>query len=412
MPAVYGLLMSDEQAGSPRTIRPSFADAKCAVIKIGSAVLTKGDGLDIPRIRYLAAQVAELKERGVDVVLVSSGAVASGRKILGDRIQQTANMRTLTEQQAAAAVGQVRLAAAWADALEAHGLVAAQVLLTADDATDRERFLNAKHTLQELIELGVVPFVNENDTVASDDVRFEDNDRLSAIVSDVVDADVLLILSVVAGLLDQEGNVIERVEDIPAARALVQDGRSDVGTGGMATKLEAVRIATQAGSNAVIAAGKERDIIPRVFAGEPLGTFFKADIGDTVARKRWLAHATQHAGELVVDDGARRALRDRGASLLPAGIVEVGGEFIAGAVVDIKDKHGVVFARGLAAYGSREMHMLAGKKASEITGVIGFHAGDAAVHRSDLVILTLHDEEQSETEPTPDSEPQPEGNTA
>lgn len=353
------------------------------VVKVGSALITRADGLDIARVRAIAAQVAELRERGLAVALVSSGSISGGRRTLADRLGAPADAHA----RASAAVGQVRLAAAWADAFEAHGLVAAQVLLTADDATDRSRFLNARATLEELLGLGALPVINENDTVAADEVRFEDNDRLAAIVADAVGADILIVLSVVSGLLDATGTLVEVVKEVESVLDLVRDEQSAGGTGGMATKLDAARVATGSGVSVVIAPGAEHRVLTRVIDGEPLGTLFPAKQGRDAARKRWLAHATAHSGVLVVDDGARTALVDRGASLLPAGLTEVSGDFIAGAVVEIRDASGRAFARGLAAYGSTELRLLVGKRGSEITEVIGRHDGDAIVHRDDMAIL-------------------------
>ncbi len=360
------------------------------VVKIGSALLAPAGVLDAGRVRLLAGEIAAACPAGVaQVVIVSSGAVASGYAGLG----LSKPPKTIVLKQASAAVGQHRLMAAWAGAFARQGREVAQVLLTGDDFDARARFLNARRTLTELLARGITPIINENDSVSFDEIKLGDNDRLSALVAGMLDADLLLILSTVPGLLDARGAVVSAVPHALAARAHVRAETSAVGTGGMATKVEAAALAASWGVPTVIAGGLEDRVVGRVLAGEAIGTHFSPAAaragggGPQPARRRWLQGAARARGSVHVDAGAARALVRRGASLLPAGIMRVEGRFMAGSVVSIVDPAGEPIARGVVAYSADELRRIAGKPSAGIAGLLGHAYCDEAVHRDDLVLL-------------------------
>ncbi len=348
------------------------------VVKIGSGVVAPGGVLDRERLTLLALDVAEAVRSGSRVVIVSSGAVAAGLDRLGLVSMPTA----IVQKQAAAAVGQSRLVGAWARAFEPFAISVAQVLLTADDLDHRGRFLNARRTLEALLDAGVVPIVNENDSVAFDEIRFGDNDRLSALVASLLDADLLVLLSVVEGLLDAHGGVVQEVADLAAAQAFVRDDRSATGVGGMATKLEAASIASASGVDAVIAPGTRRGVVSSVLSGERVGTRLPA-AGGARARKRWLASAARPRGTVRVDSGAARALA-KGASLLPAGVTAIEGEFRVGELVSVVDEGGTELARGLVSYASDDAAAIAGRKSDEIEPTLGYVYAEELIHREDM----------------------------
>lgn len=359
------------------------------MVKVGSAVVAPGGVVDPVAVGRLGDELAGLLRSGVQAVLVSSGAVASGFRALG-----LAGMpETIRQKQAAAAIGQPALMRMYADRLGTHGVATAQVLLTTDDFGHRERFLNAKHTLETLLAAGVLPIVNENDSVAFDEIKLGDNDRLSALVAGAVDADLLLLLSVAPGLMDLgDGSVIPTVSSIEDVRFFVDAARSSgVGTGGMATKLDAAAIATEHGIPAFLTRGPTEDVpdpIARALRGEAEGTRFEPrDRAGRRSRKSWIAHATKARGVIVVDDGAARAVRERGASLLPGGVVRVEGRFEPGAPVDIADRDGRVVARGLASYGSADIERIKGARSDAIAGILGYAYADEVVHRDDLQVI-------------------------
>lgn len=367
------------------------------VVKIGSAILAPGGRLDPGRLGALAEEIATLRRAGIGVCVVSSGAVACGLAPLG----WDSMPARIADRQVAAAVGQPVLMRAWSAALEARGLHAAQVLLTADDADRRERFINARRTLETLIERGVVPIVNENDSVAYDEIKLGDNDRLSALAAHLAGADLLVMLSQARGLCEggPSGPVIPIVEDLAQARRHATDERSATGVGGMATKLDAASAALALGIEVVLASGVEvargdGGVLKRICAGagEGIGTrFVRAQGLDRVAaRKHWIGHGTTVRGTVIVDEGAERALVDRGASLLPKGIVGVackGRGFGVGETVEIRVEGGRVFARGIVGYSSTEIERIRGRGASEIAGVLGYATCDEVVHRDNLYVL-------------------------
>jgi glutamate 5-kinase len=365
--------------------------AKRIVVKVGSSTLTR-DGKLRPRMfTQLAKQISQLVDEGRQVVLVSSGAIALGSQRLG----WSHPGRSIPEKQAAAAVGQIGLVETYQRRFDRHQKRIAQVLLTRAGLEDRERFINARHTLQELLKLGVVPIVNENDTVATDEIRFGDNDNLSATIVNLIGADLLVILTDVDGFYSEPPTpgtksarpigVIERVTAEMEAAARGSD--SSFGRGGMITKLEAARSAAQSGAATVLCNGASPDILERVAAGEAVGTLILA--GERLAsRKHWLAFTTRSRGTVVVDDGAAKAICSRGRSLLPAGIVEVRGEFGMGDPVVCLDAQGTELARGLVAYAAKDVTRIMGRPTKEIAQVLGYSNGDEVIHRDDLVLLT------------------------
>ncbi len=366
---------------------PRLQDAKLLVIKIGSALVVDGDA---PRAAWLlgvASDIAAARARGAAVIVVSSGAIALARPVLGllhPRLR-------LEEKQAAAAVGQIRLAQAWTHALSAHKLVAAQLLLTLEDTEDRRRYLNARATLTTLLALGCIPVINENDSVATAEIRFGDNDRLAARVAEMVQADQLLLLSDIDGLYTADPKRDPAATHIPVVPALTPEIEAMGGdpppgysSGGMRTKLAAARIATQAGCAMAIAVGATEHPLRALERGARCTWFLPTEDGRT-ARKRWIAGSLHPAGRLVVDPGAARALA-AGRSLLPAGVRTVDGAFERGDPVLIQDQSGATLARGLSAYASVDATRIAGHRSEEIEAILGWRGRDEMVHRDDLVL--------------------------
>ncbi len=360
------------------------------VIKVGSALVAPGGLPDPGAVHALAASVADLRSAGHAPVLVSSGAVASGLGLLGYARPPSA----IVEKQACAAAGQPRLMRLWGEAFERRGLGVAQLLLVAGDLGHRRRFLNARHTVEALLAHGLVPIVNENDSVAFEEIRFGDNDRLSALTACLVGADALVILSTAGGLWEDGGRgpLIPRVESIAAARAHVSSERSAVGTGGMTTKLDAAEIATRSGIAVWIAPGPpggDRGAwsIGGILSGAVPATHFPAPAGRAPARDSWLAFAAQPRGSIELDEGAVRAVVERGASVLPIGVVGAAGSFQRGELVELCAPGGRAVARGLVNYPADEVRRIARKKAAEIEAILGYRYQDEVVHRSDMVLL-------------------------
>lgn len=366
-----------------------LTDARRLVVKIGSALLVDGVTSELRR-EWLGAfieDVARLRARGQEILVVSSGSIAFGRRALG----LIGRPLRLEEKQAAAAIGQIHLAHAYLEALGRHGLGVAQVLLTLDDTEERDRHLNARATLEQLLALGVVPVINENDTVATAEIRFGDNDRLAARVAQMTGADTLVLLSDVDGLytadprLDPEARHVEEVTamtaEIEAMAGKAPPGHS---SGGMITKLAAARIAMAAGCRMVIAKGDTLHPLRAIESGAR-ATWFLPSAEPRTARKRWIASAINAAGVLVVDDGAAGAL-DRGKSLLSTGVVGVSGTFERGDAVIVEDRAGRELARGLSGYSSAEARAIAGHKSAEIEGILGYRGPDEIIHRDDMVM--------------------------
>ncbi len=369
-----------------------LASAKLVVIKVGSALLVDPERGTLRRawLESLCADVVALRREGKNVILVSSGAIALGRRALKLR----SGPLKLEESQAAAAAGQVRLAEAYADILAGADIVAAQILLTLGDTEQRRRYLNARATLKTLIELGSVAVINENDTVATAEIRYGDNDRLAARVASMMEADRLILLSDVDGLYtadpsrDPGAQHIPDVSGItPQIEAMAGDSISGVGRGGMASKLAAAKVATAAGCDVIIAMGKSDHPIAAIRGGAR-STRFAANGTPAAARKRWIAGVLKPEGTLIIDAGAARALSE-GKSLLPAGIRQIDGRFERGDAVLVKDQTGREIARGLAAYGAADAERIAGKKSLEIEAILGYRGRDEMIHRDDLALTGL-----------------------
>ena len=369
-----------------------LVDAKRVVIKVGSALLVDAEKGRLNRawLETLAADVAVLRKRGQEVILVSSGAIALGRRHLG----LAAGKLKLEESQAAAAVGQIRLAHAYKEILEAREIAVAQILLTLGDTEERRRYLNARGTLNTLLSLGAVPVINENDTVATAEIRYGDNDRLAARVAQMAGADCLVLLSDIDGLYtanprqDPHAELVTRVLDItPAIEAMAGGAISEVGTGGMQTKIAAAKIAVGAGCHLCIAKGADPHPLKRIEDGVRC-TWFVPSSTPSAARKQWIAGTLRPAGAIIVDEGAVRALM-QGKSLLPAGVTRAVGRFERGDTVSILGPDGVEVARGICAYSDGDAARIIGRKSSEIEHVLGFRGRDEMVHRDDLVVLRV-----------------------
>ena len=361
------------------------------VVKIGSGLVTKaGGGLAPDRIEAVAGEIAAVRE-GRRVVLVTSGAIATGVARLG----LTARPRSIPEKQAAAAVGQSALMWQYEAAFSRHEIPVGQVLLTGQDIGDRARYLNARNTLDALLRFGVLPIVNENDTVAVEEIKVGDNDNLSALVASLIDADLLVLLTDVDGLYTDDPAVnararrLETVEAVTDEIARLARDRSDgVSVGGMATKLQAARKAAAAGVPMIIASGRVPGVLRRLLAGEPVGTYFAPKATRLTARKRWIAFAVAPQGKLTVDAGALQALTQHGKSLLPSGILEVEGEFASGDVVALlAGATGREFARGVVNFDADEVRKIRGAKTTEIEERLGYRSFDEVIHRDNLVIL-------------------------
>ncbi|MHB8456049.1 MAG: glutamate 5-kinase [Acidiferrobacterales bacterium] len=370
--------------------RQALARTSRCVVKIGSALLTNhGQGLDLPAISGWVTQIAALRARRIEVVLVSSGAVAAGMQSLGYKTRP----RALHELQALAAVGQMGLIQVYESEFQRHGLRTAQVLLTHDDLTNRERHLNARSTLRTLLGLGVIPVINENDTVATEEIRFSDNDTLASLVVNLLEAELLVILTDQPGLFDRDPRAYPDAKLVHMGIAGDPDleamagGSGLLGRGGMRTKLLAAAKAARSGAATVIASGREREVLPRVLAGEPIGTYLKPAEERMAARKRWLADQMQVRGRLRLDAGAVKVLREAGRSLLPVGVQAVEGVFRRGELVACVDPGGQEIARGLANYGSEEAAKILGKASSQIEAILGYVDEPELIHRDNMVLL-------------------------
>ncbi len=366
-----------------------LAQVKRVVIKVGSGVLVGNEGVDPVIIDMLVADLCEVIEQGYEVLLVTSGAVATGKGDLGI----VGRPPTIPLKQAAAAIGQSRLMRFYKDAFRICDRRVAQILLTRDDLANRRRFLNARNTLMTLLDFGIIPIINENDTVVVDEIRFGDNDHLSALVTNLAEADLLVILSDVDGLYDSNprtnprARLIAKIEQVtPEIEAMAGGAGSEVGTGGMATKIEAAKLASLYGVSTVIVNGRQPQVLQALFAGEELGSWFLPAVDRLTARKHWIAFTKKPRGRLLVDEGARQALVDKGKSLLPSGIIEVEGNFERGDAVRLCDCEGSEFARGLTGYAQAELVRIQGHNSQDIEGLLGYQYGAEVVHRDNLVL--------------------------
>ena len=366
-------------------------DAKRLVVKVGSSLVTaEGKGLDHQALSGWAEQIANLVAQGKQIVLVSSGAIAEGVARLG----WSKRPHAVNQLQAAAAVGQMGLVQAYESVFRTHGLHAAQVLLTHEDLADRTRYLNARSTLRTLLELGVVPIINENDTVATDEIRLGDNDTLGALVTNLLEADCLIILTDQTGLFTADPRrdtsailVANAHAGDPELERMAGGAGSNIGTGGMLTKILAAKRAARSGAHTVICSGHEDNVLLRLAAGEAIGTQLVARQAPLDARRQWLADHLQLRGGLVLDAGAVKALREDGKSLLPVGVTAVTGEFARGEVVALVNGDGNEIARGLANYSASEARQIQGKPSSAIEAVLGYMDEPELVHRDNLVML-------------------------
>ncbi len=363
---------------------------KRIVLKLGTSVLTKGTTrLNNQRMLELVQQIADLHERGLEFVLVTSGAQAAGREQLGFPDLG----KSVPAKQMLSAVGQSHLMRVYQDLFDIFQLTTAQILLTRDDLSDRVRYLNARDTLSTLIEQKIVAIVNENDTIATEEIRVGDNDNLSALVASVVDADLLIILTDQPGVFtddprkNPQAGLIQQITQISDELFELAGGvGSSVGTGGMVTKIQAAQIASRSGIKTIIASGSEKDVIRRLIAGEKIGTHIEAEHDRSESRKRWLL-TDRAQGKLVVDAGAVKVLLGGGASLLPVGVRAVHGEFERGALLAVLSPEGREIAHGLSAYKSDDLRKICGLKSHEIVEALGYSYGDAVLHRNNLVLL-------------------------
>ncbi len=371
--------------------RRALSRARRVVVKVGSGLITTaGEGPSSALIGRLATDLAALVKERREVALVSSGAIATGVARLGLKTRP----RSIPDKQAAAAVGQSALMWHYEQAFKRHGIRVGQVLLTGQDISDRSRYLNARNTLLALLDFGVLPIVNENDTVAVDEIKVGDNDNLAALVAHLIDADLLVLLTDVDGLYtgdprrDPAARRLDTVEAVTdEIHRLVFDVPGSVSVGGMSTKLQAAQKANASGIPMVIASGREPGTLQRVVRGETVGTFFQPRDDRLAARKRWIAFAVPPQGRLMVDAGARKALTERGKSLLPSGLVEVEGQFRAGEAVALAEFDGQEFARGLVNYDADELRKIRGAKTGDIEKALGYKGFDEVIHRDNLVIL-------------------------
>lgn len=383
---VYNMKLKDDLR------RQILSKVKKIVVKIGTGVLTTNDGcLDKNQIKQLAGQVVELKKMGYSIVVVSSGAIGSGMGELGIEKRPA----TLPELQAVASIGQSKLISMYDECFKLHGFHAAQILLTREDFENRQRYLNACNTIHTLFQLKAIPVVNENDTISVDEIAFGDNDALSAFVTNLLNAELLIILSSVDGLYDRcptaksKATVIPIVENVSDdIKNLAFNTKTLMGVGGMQTKLDAASVVTKAGEAVVIANGRTESILKRIMQGEKLGTLFLPNEEKLTSRKRWIGYTMKSKGTIYVDTGAVCALSDKGKSLLASGIVFVEGDFNKGDIISISSKEDkVIFAKGLTNYSSEEIEKIKGRSTSEITKVLGYKLYDEVIHRDNMVIL-------------------------
>ncbi|MCC7146713.1 MAG: glutamate 5-kinase [Phycisphaeraceae bacterium] len=365
-----------------------IAQAHSAVVKLGTNLLTDTAGssndLDAAYLADFARQIVALRQRGVEVTVVSSGAIRAGCAQLGLKKRP----KDVAALQAVAAVGQRGLMTRFHEAFAPHGIKVAQLLLTRDDFDERSRFLNIRNCIHCLHAMGCLPVVNENDTVAVEEIKFGDNDQLSALLTNAVGAQVLVLLSVVDGLLDEKGKAIDLVTDAEGARGLARDEKSSFGTGGMTSKLDAARQVTEAGDVAVIANGRSPDILPKLFAGQRVGTVFAPKKRKMASRERWIGLTKRPAGAIRIDQGAVSAICQRGKSLLAKGITAVTGEFDRAAVVAVLDPQGTEVARGLCNFTAAQVRQIMGRASGEFPKIIGHPVDAEVIHRDNLVVIS------------------------
>ena len=366
-------------------------NSKLLIVKVGSSLVTNnGEGLDRAAIAAWATQISQLVKQGKQIVLVSSGAVAEGMQRLGWKKRPV----EVNELQAAAAVGQMGLVQMYESCFAQHGLHTAQILLTHDDLRDRKRYLNARSTLKTLLDLKVIPIINENDTVVTEEIRFGDNDTLAALVANLIEADALVILTDQQGLFSADPRKYKDAKFINfetagnvALEQMAGGAGSDVGTGGMLTKILAAKRAAHSGAHTIVASGREKDVLIRLCAGEAIGTHLKSTQIKTIAKKQWLADHLRVGGKLVLDPGAVKVLKTDGKSLLSIGVMEVQGQFERGDVVACINEAGIEVARGIVNYNSADTQKIKRKASSEIEQILGYVEESVLIHRDNLIVI-------------------------
>jgi glutamate 5-kinase len=369
--------------------KSALQHVKKVLIKIGSAVLTGADGLDLQIIEQLVDEIAELTKKGYHVVVVTSGAIASGKHRMGI----SGPLKSMPQKQAAAAIGQGRLMRVYSNAFGKHGLYTAQILLTMSDLTDRKRFLNVRNTLSTLTEWGVIAIINENDSVAVDEIKFGDNDHLAAMIANITETHLLINLTSTEGLYDRNPSLSKKAKVISLVKEITEEieaaataDTTSVGMGGMKSKVIAARKVTAFGIPYIIAPGKEKGILQAVIAGKDRGTLFLPMSDHLTSRKYWIAFTLRSRGKLIIDDGARAAIVEQGKSLLPSGIIGVEGTFDVGDPVTCVDQNGAALAKGLVNYGSQEIQKIMGLKSSKIEQVLGHKDYDEVIHRDNMAV--------------------------
>lgn len=363
--------------------------AKKILVKVGSAVLTGKDGLDLKIINSLVRDMSSLVNNGYSIVLVTSGAIASGKH----RLKITDKLKSMPEKQAAAAIGQGRLMRIYSKSFEKNGHYVAQILLTLSDVTDRQRFLNIRNTLSTLMEWGAVPIINENDTVAVDEIKFGENDNLAAMIANIIEADLFINLTSIDGLYDSNPAVSKKAKLIRVVdefseeiEAAATEETSSVGTGGMKSKVLAAKKVTAIGIPCIIAPGKKKNVLTDIVAGKEIGTLFLPMADRLNSKKYWIAFTLRPRGKLVIDDGAQKALLEKGKSLLPSGVIDVEGNFDPGDAVNCVARDGSILAKGLVNFNSADLNKIKGLKTSQISQVLGHKDYDEVIHRDNLAI--------------------------
>ena len=367
----------------------TLTHVKKILIKVGSAVLTGPDGLDIKIIDSLVQEMSNLVRQGYSVVLVTSGAIVSGKQ----RMNITGKLKSMPEKQAAAAIGQGRLMRVYSKSFEKNGLCVAQILLTLSDVTDRQRYLNIRNTLSTLTEWGAIPIINENDTVAVDEIKFGENDNLAAMIANVIEADLFINLTSIDGLYDSNPAQFKKAKLIPLVSEFTEEieaaatvDTSSAGTGGMKSKVLAAKKVTAIGIPCIIAPGKKKKVLTDIMAGKEIGTLFLPMADRLNSKKYWIAFTLRPRGKLIIDDGAKKALLEKGKSLLPSGVIDVEGDFDLGDPVSCVGLEGTILARGLVNFSSVEINKIKGLKTAQISQVLGHKDYDEVIHRDNMVI--------------------------
>jgi glutamate 5-kinase len=371
------------------TRKEILTNSKRVLIKIGSAVLTGGDGLDLQIIEQLVDEMAQLTKKGHQIVIVTSGAIASGKNRMGI----TGMLKNMPQKQAAAAIGQGRLMRVYSNAFGKYGLIVAQILLTMTDLTDRKRFLNVRNTLSTLIDWGVIAIINENDTVAVDEIKFGDNDNLAAMITNIIEAKLFINLTSTEGLYDRNPSESKKAKLIPLVKEFTKEIESaateettPVGMGGMKSKVLAAKKVVAFGIPCIIAPGKKKGVLHDIFAGKEIGTLFLPTNEHLSSRKHWIAFTLRSRGRLFIDDGAKMAVLQEGKSLLPSGIVKVEGDFGIGDPVTCVDMERTIIAKGLVNYSASDIRKIMGLKSSRIEQILGYKDYDEIIHRDNLAI--------------------------